>query len=197
MLVLVSVFWKMNLREVWDENGQVLIQMRVTGSLPIIYRKLTENFPKIFQIFSGSAFGLIPTKLGFEWYFISFPKICRQLYESGVATYENSYKNRSHFFNFRAMMYLFGKDVVYLISSNKTNLNNRKVNINVWRWFFNWACAVWVFSEKFSGAHKIEMAVFRLQTTACNQHVFRSCSIILEYDFEHLISRRNIWCVHL
>ena len=34
--------------------------------LPIIYRELTEDFPKIFQVFSGNIFGLILTKLGFE-----------------------------------------------------------------------------------------------------------------------------------
>ena len=46
----------------------------------------------------------------------------------GMATYETSYKNRSHFFNFRAIGYLFGGDVAYLISLNMANLNVRKMH---------------------------------------------------------------------
>ena len=42
-----------------------------------------------------------------------------------MATLENFLKNRSHCFNFRAIGYLFGRDVAYLIS---LNLNNRKIN---------------------------------------------------------------------
>ena len=45
-----------------------------------------------------------------------------------MATYENSYKNRSHFFNSRAIVYLFGRDVAYLIPLNMAYLNNRRIN---------------------------------------------------------------------
>ena len=43
-----------------DENGWVLIQIRITISLPKIYREVTEGFPKTFQIFSGNVFDMIP-----------------------------------------------------------------------------------------------------------------------------------------
>ena len=48
----LSVFWEINLLETWDENYTVLINKRFTISLPITYRKLTEDFPKIFHILS-------------------------------------------------------------------------------------------------------------------------------------------------
>ena len=41
-------------------------QIRITGSLLIIYRELIEDFSKIFPTFSGNGIGLIVTKLGFE-----------------------------------------------------------------------------------------------------------------------------------
>ena len=53
---------------------------------------------------------------------------CEQDLIKGMATYENSYKNRSQFFNFRVTVYLFDRDVAYLISLNMANLNNRKIN---------------------------------------------------------------------
>ena len=37
-----------------------------------IILELTEDLPKTFQTFSAGVFGLIATKLGLEWYFISF-----------------------------------------------------------------------------------------------------------------------------
>ena len=40
----------------WDENHRVLNQIRITGSLPMVYRKLTEDIPKIL---SGNDFCLI------------------------------------------------------------------------------------------------------------------------------------------
>ena len=54
--VNLSVFRKIDLREVRDNNCRVLNQIRFIGSLPIIYRELNEDFPKIFQIFSGNIF---------------------------------------------------------------------------------------------------------------------------------------------
>ena len=47
---------KDKLQEVRDENYRLLNQIRVTGSLPMIYRELVEDFPKVFQIFSGNVF---------------------------------------------------------------------------------------------------------------------------------------------
>ena len=38
-----------------------------------------------------------------------------KLLAEGMATSESSFKNRFHFFNFRAIMYLFARDVAYLI----------------------------------------------------------------------------------
>ena len=48
--VAESQFRKINLREARDENFRVLSQIRITGSLPIIYQELTEEFQKFFKV---------------------------------------------------------------------------------------------------------------------------------------------------
>ena len=45
-----------------------------------------------------------------------------------MATSEIFNKSRSHFFRFKAILYLFGRDVAYLRSLNMANLNNEKIN---------------------------------------------------------------------
>ena len=57
-------------------------QRQFADNYQITRRRFSENF----QIFSGNVLGLILTKLGFELYFISFPKISRQLSENSPTT---------------------------------------------------------------------------------------------------------------
>ena len=55
-------FSKINLRKAWDGNCRMLIQVRITDSLPRIFEGLTEKFPKIHKIFVVMFFGMILTK---------------------------------------------------------------------------------------------------------------------------------------
>ena len=82
-----SVFRKINLQKVLDENGRVLVQIRygrvlvqirITDSLPIIYREVIEDFTKTFQIISGKVFSSIITIWASSD--ISFPRLLRKLH---------------------------------------------------------------------------------------------------------------------
>ena len=50
--------------------------MRITDGLPKVYRELIQNFPETakFLCFVETFYRLTLTKMGVQWYFISFTK---------------------------------------------------------------------------------------------------------------------------
>ena len=60
----------------WDENGRLLIQKRIIGSLQIIYPHFIENFPKNVSNFSGNVFLFDSHKFEVRVMFLQFSENC-------------------------------------------------------------------------------------------------------------------------